>query len=174
VAFPWEDLEPGMVQETTKFGGSKLQVWGCLTAQGVGYACSLPEGLDAETYLGILEDELMQTIDLYFKRASGVIFQQDGASIHTAKVIKAHLKRQKFTVLPWPAHSPDLSPIENLWADLKKRLLDRHPEMTKKNIWEVVDAEWENTPKELCATLLHSMPNRLQEVIKAHGGYTKY
>ena len=172
--FPGEDLEPGMVQETTKFGGSKLQVWGCLTAQGIGYACSLPEGLDADTYVGILEEELMKTINLYFKGRSGVIFQQDGASTRTARVVKDHFKGQKYTVLPWPAHSPDLSPIENLWSDLKKRLVERHPEMTKKNIWDVVNAEWENTPKEFCATLLQSMPNRLQAVIKAHGGHTEY
>lgn len=69
--FPGEDLEPGMVQETTKFGGSKLQVWGCLTSKGVGYACSLPEGLDAETYVGILEEELANTIDLFFKGVDG-------------------------------------------------------------------------------------------------------
>jgi len=172
--FKGEDLEPGMVQETTKFGGSKLQVWGCLTSQGVGYACSLPDGLDAETYLGILKEELADTINLYFEGFKGVVFQQDGASTHTAKVVKAFFRKQKYTVIPWPAHSPDLSPIENLWGDLKKRLLEKHPEMNKHHLWEVVDAEWEATPTALCATLLHSMPDRLQDVIKAQGGYTKY
>ena len=44
--FPGEELEAPFVQPTTKFGGHKLQVWGCLTSQGVGYPCSLPEGID--------------------------------------------------------------------------------------------------------------------------------
>jgi len=169
-----EDLEPGFVQETSKFGGSKLQVWGCLTSQGVGWACALPEGIDSETYLGILKEELQHTIKLYFKDFDGVVFQQDGAGVHTANKVRAYLKTQKFTVLPWPAHSPDLSPIENLWANFKGRLVEKHPEIPKGNLWEVVDAEWEATPKELCAKLLHSMPERLQAVIRAKGGYTKY
>jgi len=171
---PHEELMPGMVQETVKFGGSKLQIWGCLTSQGVGYHCGLPDGLDAETYVGILEYELEETINLYFKDRNVVVFQQDNASTHTAKVVQRHFKNQKYSVIPWPAHSPDLSPIENLWADLKNRLVERHPEIAKDNLWEVIDAEWEATPKETCAKLLHSMPERLTAVIKAQGGYTKY
>jgi transposase len=169
-----EDLEPGFVLETSKFGGSKLQVWGCLTSQGVGWACALPEGLDSETYLGILKEELTATIAHYFKSFKGVVFQQDGAGVHTANKVKEYFQKQKYSVLPWPAHSPDLSPIENLWADLKRRLVEKHPEIPKAKIWEVVDAEWESTPKEFCAKLLHSMPERLQAVIKAKGGYTNY
>ena len=75
---------------------------------------------------------------------------------------------------PWPAHSPDLSPIENLWADLKKRLEAKHGVIPKVKLWEVVDEEWEKTRKELCRNLFASMPDRLQAVIKAKGGYTKY
>lgn len=155
-------------------GGTKLQVWGCLTSQGVDFACSLPDGLDSETYVGILEEELANTIKLYFKDFRGVVFQQDGAGVHTAKIVKAHFRKQKYAVLPWPAHSPDLSPIENLWADFKRRLVEKHPEIPKKKLWDVIDGEWEATSKELCANLLHSMPERLQAVIAAHGGYTKY
>lgn len=172
--YQYEDLEPGFVQETSKFGGSKLQVWGCLTSLGVGWACALPEGIDSETYLGVLREELQHSIKHYFGDFRGVVFQQDGAGVHTANKVKEYFRKQKYTVLPWPAHSPDLSPIENLWADLKRRLVEKHPEIPKAKIWEVVDAEWENTPKEFCATLLHSMPERLQAVIKAKGGYTRY
>ena len=107
--FSGEELDPKMVQPTTKFGGHKLQVWGCLTSQGVGWACSLPEGIDGPAYLVILKNELKWTIDLYFKDFKGVIFQQDGAGPHRAKVVQEYLKRQKFSVLPWPAHSPFFS-----------------------------------------------------------------
>ena len=112
--FPGEELNPKMVQPVTKFGGHKLQVWGCLTSQGVGYPCSLPEGIDGQTYKTILKEELVNTIKLYFKDFKGVFFQQDGAGPHRAKVVKEYFEKQKYSVLPWPAHSPDLSPIENL------------------------------------------------------------
>lgn len=172
--YPGEDLEPKMVQPVTKFGGHKLQVWGCLTSQGVGYPCSLPEGIDGPTYLTILKDELVSTIDHYFEDFKGVIFQQDGAGPHRAKVVNDYFKRQNYTVLPWPAHSPDLSPIENLWADLKKRLEEKHAEIPKARLWEVVEDEWNETSTEYCKKLFASMPKRLAAVVKAKGGYTRY
>ena len=80
----------------------------------------------------------------------------------------------KYSVLPWPAHSPDLSPIENLWADMKKRLEVNHQEIPKAQLWEVVDNEWEKTSKEYCKKLFASMPDRLAAVIKSMPGYTRY
>lgn len=172
--FPGEALLSPFVQPVTKFGGHKLQVWGCVTSQGVGYACGLPEGVDGATYKKIMKEELVRTINLFFKDYRGVFFQQDGAGPHRANVVKEHFRKQKYSVLPWPAHSPDLSPIENLWADLKKRLEAKNGEIRKADLWSVVDAEWELTSKDYCKKLFSSMPERLAAVIKAKGGYTRY
>ena len=172
--FAHEELEPPFVQPVAKFGGHKLQVWGCLTSHGVGYPCSLPEGIDGATYLTILKEELVSTINEYYNEFKGVVFQQDGAGPHRAKVVMNHFKRQKYSLLPWPAHSPDLSPIENLWADLKKRLEVNHGEIPKSQLWKVVEDEWNATSPEYCKQLFASMPERLAAVIKAKGGYTRY
>ena len=172
--FPHEELEPPMVQPKVKFGGHKLQVWGCICSAGVGYPCALPEGIDGPTYVTVLEDELAKTIRYYFTGFKGVVFQQDGAGPHLAKVVLDYFRKQKFSVLPWPAHSPDLSPIENLWADLKKRLVVNHGPIAKADLWRVVEDEWNATPNEYCKNLFSSMPERLAAVIKAKGGYTRF
>ncbi|GFW20304.1 RNase H domain-containing protein [Trichonephila clavipes] len=50
----------------------------------------------------------------------GVIFQQDNARPHTARVSQDCLRT--VTTLPWPARSPDLSPIEHIWDHLGRRV----------------------------------------------------
>ncbi|GFX58939.1 hypothetical protein TNCV_806431 [Trichonephila clavipes] len=45
----------------------------------------------------------------------GAVFQQDNARPHVAKTVKSYLDSQQVQLLPWPAYSPDMSPIEHVW-----------------------------------------------------------
>ncbi len=55
------------------------------------------------------------------------IFQQDLAPAHTAKGTKSWFNDHGVTVLDWPANSPDLNPIENLWGIVKRKMKDTRP-----------------------------------------------
>ena len=51
-----KQLSERHVQETMKFGGGSLMMWGCMTAQVVGFACKIDGGMDATLYTNILQD----------------------------------------------------------------------------------------------------------------------
>jgi hypothetical protein len=71
--------------------------------------------------------------------------------------------------------SPDLNPIEQLWTHIKRRLADYEiPPSGIIELWERVEAEWNKIEPKVCQDLIESMPRRVQAVIEAKGGYTKY
>jgi len=50
-------------------------------------------------------------------KANNVTFQQDIARPHVARVVRDYLTQQNVDVLPWPAVSPNLSAIKNVWDE---------------------------------------------------------
>ncbi len=101
------------------------------------------------------------------------IFQQDLAPAHTAKCTKSWFNDHGVTVLDWPANSPDLYPIENLWGIVKRKMRDTRPN----NAYELnatFKETWASIPPQQCHKLITSMPRRIEAVIKANGAPTKY
>ena len=58
-------------------------------------------------------------------------FQEDNASIHTAKIAKKQKSDNNIKSIPWPAQSSDLNPIENLWDGLERQV--RNHKLLPKN-----------------------------------------
>src|SRR5436190_5361051 len=170
-----EELNDRLVEGTQKFGGGNVMVWGCMSWDGIGYATRIEGKMDAPLYTSILHDKLQESLAHFDKTPSDVIFQQDNDPKHNSKMAQSYLKDHGFTVMIWPANSPDLNPIEHLWHHLKTKLDEyEHPPNSLHQLWERVEKEWEKIDKSVCQNLIESMPRRLAAVIKAKGGYTKY
>ena len=100
-------------------------------------------------------------------------FQQDLAPAHSARSTMRWLEDHGIEVLPWPANSPDLNPIENLWGLVKRRMSKERPS-TQEELKGAIQRAWNSVTPEDCYHLVSSMPRRIQAVIAAKGAATKY
>ena len=120
------------------------------------------------------ETHLIPEMLKVFPNGNGIL-QQDLATCHTSKKVKKFMVKNSIKTLKWPGNSPDLNPIENLWAIVKKRLR-KHYCTTKTKLTTTILQIWiEDTEiQNICKNLVDSMPNRVQKVIAARGGHIKY
>ena len=164
-----------------------VMVWAAMRWDGTVVWCFVDEYYGggrtntAEAYSRLLTDVLPE---IY---APGDIFMHDNSPIHTAHKIRALLEDLGITIMPHPPYSPDLNPIEHLWAALKALVTRLHPELKDmpggkekhkmalkaalRHAFEVLQAD---NIEGLTAQLVESMPRRLQAVRKARGYQTTY
>ncbi|CDQ57597.1 unnamed protein product [Oncorhynchus mykiss] len=105
----------------------------------------------------------------------GFLLMQDNARPPVAGVCQQFLQEEGIDAMDWPAHSPDLNPIEHIWDIMSRSIHQRH--VAPQTVQELADAlvqVWEEIPGETIHHLIRSMPRRCREVIQARGGHTHY
>ncbi|KAK3559203.1 hypothetical protein QTP86_005199 [Hemibagrus guttatus] len=131
-----------------------------MSSAGVGPLCFLKTKVTAPVYQEILEHFMLPSADQLFEDAD-FIFQQDLAPAHTAKSTKSWLNDHGVGVLDWPANSPDLNPIENLWGIVKRKMRNKRPKNADE-LKATVKETWASIPPQQCHKLITSMPRPIE------------
>ncbi len=163
-----EAQNPRCLRSSVKFPQS-VMVWGAMSSAGVGPLFSEVQGQHSRipgSFRTLLAaDQLYGDADF--------IFQQDLAPAHSAKATSTWFKDHGIPVLNWPANSPDLNPIENLWGIVKRKMLYARPNNAEE-LKATIRATWALITPEQCHRLIDSMPRRIAAVIQAKGAPAKY
>jgi len=149
----------------------KVNVWACFAATGQGYCHIFNDTMDAKLMRDILKDNLVASANLHFDAEWFLLHDNDKK--FTSILVKEFLHNNGVTCIEFPPYSPDLNPIENLWATMARACEKRNCD-TLEALQDVVSDEWNKVDKILMRKLAHSMPKRCKAVTAAHGWHTKY
>ena len=166
-----ETYNKDCIQPTVKFGGGSVMFWGRFSWNGIGPLVLVDGNMDSEAYINVLANNFIPWVRDY----PDSVFQQDGAPCHTSSYSTWWMSTHGIRTLDWVAQSPDLNPIENLWNHLDRQVRKRKPlPQTKQDLITAIQEEWSNISLEMLQNLIMSLPHRIEAVIKAKGGNTKY
>ena len=150
-------------------------IWGAITGKEKGPMVVWDKenwgNIAAKTYI----QHIVPTVHKFWESNEDYLLMEDGAAAHRAKITLEAYNRLGVTRIDWPASSPDLNPIENVWRLLKARLRKRTDwPYTLEAMEHAIKEEWEALCLEDYLHYIRSMPERVQAVIAAHGGHTKW
>ena len=149
---------------------TSIMVWGAISASGPLSLILMNGKYDSKRYCEMLHTSFFHHADSLSPANS--IFQQDNAPIRVSGYTLKYLKTQEINVLPWPPQSPDLSPIENVWASLTKRVYaNGRMYNNKKELWTSIKEEWDKLTAGDMASHYIGMHTRMLDVIQS--GYKK-
>lgn len=170
----WHDLR---AEKETFFsrqnGGGSIMVWGAFSLRGTTQLAVLSGRQNSFDYQQTLTTYLLPFGDAIHD--DGYVFQHDNASIHASAATKDFLRDVNVSVLEWPALSPDLNPIENVWGELARAVYHGGRQYsTVEELKVAVLREWARLDIARLRALVETMPDRCSDVVEKRGGKTKY
>jgi transposase len=170
----WHDIRKEKIFSVRRtMGGGSIMIWAAFGYNGKSKLSFITTRLNAKGYRNLLGNQLDDIAQMFPN--SDWTFQQDNAPIHRAKANIQWFRAKNIQLIEWPALSPDLNPIENVWGILVRRVYaDGKQYDSVDDLKNAIIHAWDNISIEELRKHSESMPNRIFEVVQNHGAKTKY
>lgn len=152
----------------------KIHIWGCILKNHKLIIHIYDKTMNGDKYIEILKLKLLPLIQsLTDGNNNKYIFQQDNASCHKCLKVKNFFSENNIDVMLWPANSPDLNPIENVWNLIKKNIGKIYI-TNKEELINRINEEAKNLDITIINNIIGSMNNRINELINNSFDYINY
>ncbi|KAK7098382.1 hypothetical protein V1264_002693 [Littorina saxatilis] len=166
---------PRNIRQTVPFGGGSVMVWGCISHDCKLDLVTVRGNLTGDQYMRhVLEPVVVTHFDNH-PLATRPVYMDDNARPRRSRAVVDYLQNNAVTTLPWPAMSPDLNPLEHVWDILGRRIQALQPPVqTLRELEAALHREWLQVTREQIRRLTGGMRRRVDAVIRARGGFTRY
>ncbi|GFS84626.1 transposable element Tcb2 transposase [Trichonephila clavipes] len=165
---------PENIQEKDQYPTCSIMVWAGIMINSRTRLHVVANG--TMTFQRYIDEVLLPHVRL-FRGAVGdkFVFMDDNATCHRTLAVQDCLDSEGIQRLVWPARSPDLNPIENVWDALGRQVADRnYPPTNKNTLIRALTEEWDKLPLQLLDNVVQSMVGRVECCITLHGGHIPY
>lgn len=173
----WHDLrKEKLIFAKRQSGGGSVMVWLAFSWDRASPVIFLDGTLTSARYITLLQAQIVPMVNTIEEIYDGnAVFQQDNAKPHAAHETLDWLDSKGIEVLDWPAKSPDLNPLENLWGALARRVYAGNRQFgTAAELREAISEAWADIDFDELEPYIESMPDRIEAVIASHGGPTRF
>jgi transposase len=150
---------------------TKIMFWGAISTHSKSPLFAIDGNMNTNRYIELLREDFIPRVGR--NSVEMTLFQQDNASCHISKAAKSFFENRGIQLLGWPANSPDLNPIENVWSILKERVRKRCPQ-SKENLRQVAIEEWDSIPQKVIKKTVESFKKRCAQIISRRGEKCDY
>lgn len=170
----WHDIrKENEVYSQRVQGGRSVMVWGAICFNGKLDLVGIDGKMDSNYYVEVLQSVLIPSADALL--GDEWVFQQDNAAVHSSHVTREFLEANDVEVLDWPAKSPDLNIIENMWGQLVRVVYASGRQYNNVcDLQDAIMAAWNSIDIHYIRNLYRSIPTRLVSVVENHGKMTTY
>ena len=150
--------------ERDQFGGGSVMVWGGIMGRRKTNLIVVQGNLNAKGYINqILQPEAVP----FLQRHGPATLMHDNARPHVARICRQFLNRNNVNLLPWPAVSLDMNPIEHTWDYLGRKVQARRNVHNLRDLENALIQEWNNIPNVIIRHYARSMRGRLAVCINS-------
>ncbi|GFW29248.1 cubilin [Trichonephila clavipes] len=164
---------PENIQERDRYPTCSIMVWADIMINGRTRLHVVANGtMTGQRYIEVL----LPHVSL-FRDAVGdkFVFMDDNATCHRTLAVQDCLDSEGIQRLVWPARSPYLNPIQNVWDALGRQVAGRnYPPTNKNTLIRALTEEWDKLPQQLQDNVVQSMVRRVECCITLHGGHIPY